>query len=164
LGGPGHDKRLWRICLFERLLAGHRRLEQLIHRTLAAVPDRELRGDTDWLPSLIDGLEALRREAAQHFHEEEMGGCLEEAVAHCPRLSHELTQAEKEQRELLANLDELIADARRLRLPSLRDVQLLGQDVRTVVRKLRAHEAVENRIIEHGFSISLENDDPLATH
>jgi|SRR4051812_11643085 hypothetical protein len=148
----------------ERLLAEHRRLEQLIHRTLGALPDWESPGDTDWLPSVIDGLTAIRQEAADHFREEEMGGCLEEAVAHCPRLSHDLTCAQREQRELLSDLDELIARARDFRLPSIRDAQALGQELRALVHKLRAHEAVENRIIEHGFSISLENDDPLATH
>jgi len=148
----------------ERLLAEHRRLEQLIHRTLTAIPDRELLGDTDWLPLLIDGLEAIRREAAQHFHEEEMGGCLEEAVVHCPRLSHELTRAEHEQRDLLSELDELMARARRLRSPSLGEAQMLDQELRALLHKLRAHEAIENRIIEHGFSLSLENEDPLATH
>src|SRR5689334_15788109 len=99
----------------ERLLAEHRRLEHLIHRTLAALPDWESSRDADWLPSVIDGLAAIRQEAANHFLEEEMGGCLEEAVAHCPRLSHELTRAEREQRELLSDLDELIARARDFR-------------------------------------------------
>jgi hypothetical protein len=148
----------------ERLLAEHRRLEHLIQRTLAAVPDEESPGDSDWLPALIDGIEAIRGEAAQHFREEEMGGCLEEAVVHCPRLSHELTRAEHEQRDLLSELDELMARARRLRSPSLGEAQMLDRELRALVHKLRAHEAIENRIIEHGFSLSLENEDPLGTH
>src|SRR5437879_4637587 len=93
----------------QRLLAEHRRLERLIHHTLAAVVEPTA---GQWLPCLLEGLLAIRQEVAQHFHEEEIGGCLEEAVAHCPRLSHDLKQAEKEQCELLANFDDLIAHVR----------------------------------------------------
>src|SRR5207237_1194293 len=86
----------------EHLLAEHRRLEQLIHRTLAALPAWESADTSGWLPRMIEGLKAIRQEAANHFREEELGGCLEEAVAHCPSLSSEFTRAEKEQQELLA--------------------------------------------------------------
>lgn len=144
----------------EHLVTEHHRLEQLIHRTLAALPDWETPHTAHWLPPLIEGLEAIRREAAQHFHEEEMGGCLEEAVAHCPSLSRELTRAEKEHRELLADLDELIARAHQLHAPSVRDAQIFSQELRAVIHKLRVHEAAENHIIEHGFAVSLENEDP----
>jgi len=144
----------------ERLVTEHHRLEQLIRRTLASLPDWDAPSTGHWLPVLLEGLEAIRHEAAQHFHEEEMGGCLEEAVAHCPSLSGELTRAEKEQRELLADLDDLIARARQLDAPSTRDAQIFSQELRAVIHKLRAHEAAENRIIEHGFAVSLENEDP----
>jgi hypothetical protein len=140
----------------EHLLAEHRRLEQLIHRTLATLPAWDAPSGGEWLPAIMDGLQAIRREAAEHFREEEMGGCLEEAVAHCPRLSSELTRAEREQRELLADLDELIARAGQLHAPSIRDAHILGQELRAVIHKLRSHEATENHIIEHGFAVSLD--------
>jgi len=143
----------------EHLLSEHRRLEQLIQRTLVALPEWDAPDISAWLPHMIEGLKAIRQEAADHFREEELGGCLEEAVIHCPLLSRELTHAEKEQRALLADLDDLLDRARQLHEPTIREAHALGQELRAVVQKLRAHEAVENHIIERGFSISLENAD-----
>ena len=129
-------------CVYEYIhwcmhLPKKRRLEQLIHRTLAALPAWEAPTSGQWLPAIIDGLEAIRQEAAHHFREEEMGGCLEEAVAHCPSLSGELTRAEREQQELLADLDELLDRARQLHEPTIREAHALGQELRAVVQKLR---------------------------
>ena len=79
----------------EHLVTEHHRLEHLIRRTLASLPDWDAPNSGRWLPALLAGLEAIRHEADQHFREEEMGGCLEEAVAHCPSLSGELTRGKR---------------------------------------------------------------------
>src|SRR5438128_1482250 len=92
----------------EHLLAEHRRLDHLISQTLAALPAWEETDASSRLPQIIEGLTAIRQELAQHFHEEEEGGCLDEAVSRCPRLSREVTRVESEHSKLLADLDEMI--------------------------------------------------------
>jgi hypothetical protein len=135
----------------EHLVAEHRRLDELIQRTLADLPDWELVDAADWQPRLIENLTAVRQAMARHFREEEEGGCLEEAVAHCPSLSTDVLHLEAEHGRLLADIDDLILRAERLQQPTTRDAHVLGQELRTVVRALVAHEANEDRVIERGF-------------
>jgi len=136
---------------FEHLLAEHRRLNQLIHQTLKALPEWEV-GGLEWPPRLIENLTAIRQEMARHFREEAQGGCLEEAVAHCPSLSTEVLHIEAEHGRLLADIDDLILKTKRIQQPTPRDAHALGQELRAVVNALRAHEAQETRVIERGFS------------
>jgi Hemerythrin HHE cation binding domain len=136
---------------FDHLMAEHRRLDELIHQTLKAPPDWE-EGDVDWPPRLVEHLTAIRQEMAHHFREEEEGGCLEEAVAHCPSLSTEVLHIEAEHNRLLADMDDLILRAKRLERPKPRDARALGQELQAVVHALRAHEAEETRVIERGFT------------
>jgi Hemerythrin HHE cation binding domain len=143
----------------DHLLAEHRRLDQLIRRTLASLPCWEESDVSAWTPRMVAGLEAIRRELAQHFREEEAGGCLEEAVARCPALSSEVRQIEGEHQGLLGALDELILSCQRLTQPTARDAHALGQELRALVHRLRAHEALENRIMQRGFGISLEHEE-----
>src|SRR5262245_65770630 len=91
----------------EHLTAEHRRLDQHIHQTLARLPDWEQRDSANWITELLAGLAAIRQELVRHFEEEEGGGCLEEAVAHCPGLAAEVSAIEAEHANLLGDLDEL---------------------------------------------------------
>jgi len=143
----------------DHLLAEHRRLDRLVSQTLAALPNWEAPDSTDWLPAMMAGLTAMRQELAQHFREEEAGGCLEEAVAHCPALSLDVNRAAAEHSHLLGDLDELLVRCRKLIRPTDRDAHILGQELRAVVDKLHAHEAQEDQIIQRGFGVCLENED-----
>jgi len=143
----------------EHLLAEHRRLDHLISRTMAALPSWGENGASQWLPRLVEGLNAIRQELAQHFHEEEDGGCLEEAVSRCPGLSSEVARVESEHSKLLADLDELIRRAQPLSGSKPDDARVLGQKLRAIVLELHAHEALENQIMARGFGRSLENED-----
>jgi hypothetical protein len=140
----------------DHLVAEHRRLDQLIRATLATLPSWEETNVEAWLPRMVEGLTAIRQEIAHHFLEEEQGGCLEEAVAYCPSLSDEVIHIEAEHPTLLADLDELIERARSLKEPTTRDGHVLGQELRAIARKLRAHEAHENRIVGRGFGVCIE--------
>jgi iron-sulfur cluster repair protein YtfE (RIC family) len=143
----------------DHLLAEHRRLDQLIRRTLAALPSWEESDVASWLARMLDGLQAIRQELAQHFREEEGGGCLEEAVARCPALSPEVQRIEQEHERILGQLDELILAGQHLAQPTAREAHVLGQELRALVHQIRAHEALENRIMQRGFGVCLENED-----
>jgi len=143
----------------EHLLAEHRRLDHLISQTMAALPGWDEIDAWQWLPRLVEGLNAIRHELAQHFHEEEDGGCLEEAVSRCPGLSSEVARVESEHAKLLADLDELIRRAQPLSGSKPDEARVLGQKLRAIVLELHAHEALENQIMARGFGRSLENED-----
>jgi iron-sulfur cluster repair protein YtfE (RIC family) len=143
----------------EHLTAEHRRLDQLIHQTLARLPNWEQNESSDWPAELITGLAAIRDELARHFQEEEAGGCLEEAASLCPGLSSEVTAIEADHARLLTELDELINRARQLTKPTAREAHALGQELRALANDLHAHEARENQIMQRGFGVGLENDD-----
>src|SRR6266850_3554698 len=116
----------------DHLLAEHRRLDHLISRTVATLPSWDDTDAATWLPGMMAGLTAIREELAHHFQEEEAGGCLEEAVAHCPGLSSEVAQVEADHAKLLADLDELIQRAGQLTVPSARDAHVVGQELQAV--------------------------------
>jgi hypothetical protein len=147
-----------RFAYVDHMRAEHRRLEQLLRRTLAALPAWEEADDTQWLPRMVKGLEAIRDELAHHFHDEEEGGCLEEAVARCPALSPEVRQVEREHDDLLAHLDELILRCRSAAAPTPDQARALDQEFRQIVRELKLHEAQEDRIMQRGFNVCVNSD------
>jgi hypothetical protein len=104
------------------------------------------------LEELIRSLTNLRVELAQHFAEEEAGGCVEEAVSHAPWLGREASDLEREDPELLGLLDGLIAAVKR-RPKSIKEVD---KDFRQFVDRLRHHEAAESRIIAISFGMDAE--------
>src|SRR5262245_45018033 len=139
--------------------AEHRRLDDLIRRTLQALQVWEENDDASGTQPLIAGLSAIRQELAQHFAEEEAGGCLEEAVARCPSLSGEAKRIQAEHGRLVDSVDDLIQQCRRTRRRTRRDVRALEQELRAVAHELRRHEEEENQILERGFSVCLEHTD-----
>ena len=143
----------------EHLTAEHRRLDQLIHQTLARLSDWEQNELSNWPAELLTGLVAIRDELARHFQEEEAGGCLEEAASLCSGLSNEVTAIEAEHAKLLSELDELIDRARQLTRPAAREAHALGQELRALAHAVRLHEARENQIMQRGFGVGLESDD-----
>lgn len=148
-----------KFAYVEHMLAEHQRLEQLIRRTVGSVPNWEELDAQEWLPKMMSGLVAIRTELAHHFRNEEQGGCLEEAVARCPQLSAEVQRIEGEHGEILARLSDLIDRCQcRTRLTPQKAVAI-EQELRQIVHELRVHERAENRIMQQGFSVSLEQED-----
>jgi hypothetical protein len=103
-------------------------------------------------------LRRLREELSHHFAEEEAGGCLEEAVSQCPRLGPEATRIEAEHGELLAQMDQLIAQAMDLD-DSVANRVAFDHALEDLRRQLLAHEAAENDVLRQGFGTNLNGDD-----
>jgi hypothetical protein len=144
----------------DHLQSEHRRVEQLICHAAAALPNWEETDPAAWQPRVVEGLLAIRNEMAHHFHNEEQGGCLEEAVAHCPNLSSEVARIEGEHTRLLADIDDLIRSTEQIEHPTVLDAQILRQELRAIVQALRDHEAAENRVMQRGFGLDPENREP----
>src|SRR5262245_37229875 len=95
----------------EHLIAEHRRIHRMLrlaHHTIIGAQGSQ----QDAPPAVVVRvLQQVREELEHHFAQEESGGCLHEAVSRCPPLSAEAHRIEAEHRELLQDVDRLIAQA-----------------------------------------------------
>jgi len=148
-----------KFAYVDHMLTEHRRLDQLVRRTTSALPSWEEMDAQDWLPRMTNGLVAIRTELAHHFHDEEQGGCLEEAVARCPQLSAQVQKIEGQHEEILTRLNELIDRCQCAGKLTPQQSLAIEQELRQIVGELRVHESLENRIMQQGFSVCLENED-----
>jgi len=143
----------------DHLLAEHRRLHAMLLQARSAIseggsPDRA----DDSFADVVRVLRNVRQELQHHFAEEEAGGCLEQAVSHCPRLSAELRRIEAEHPEMLNEIDRLIAQA----LDGEQTVEnrlALENEFDDLCRQLHAHEAAENNLLRQGFGANVNGDE-----
>ena len=141
----------------EHLLAEHRRLHNMLRLARAALrhsagPDRDAT-----TADIVRILRQVREEIAHHFADEEAGGCIEEAVSRCPRLSAEANRVQAEHPELLNRLDALIADV----LDSGHTVAnriAVQREFDELSQLLHAHEAAENDLLRQGFGVQVNGD------
>jgi hemerythrin len=145
----------------DHLLAEHRRLHGMLHRARNSIvhsggPDHDAS-----TADIVRVLRQIREELAQHFAEEEAGGCLEEAACHCPRLTPDVKTVEAEHAELLAEIDRLIAEALDSEQSVANRIQLL-HDFEQLYHALCAHEAAENTILRQAFGSNLNGDEAEA--
>jgi hemerythrin len=145
-------------CYVEHLLAEHRRLHGLLRSVRTTIV--ESRGPDGDVSSadIVRALRQLREELKHHFIEEEAGGCLDEAVSRCPRLSAEDRRIEAEHPRLLEGVDRLIAQA----LDSDESVEkrvALGMAFDELRRHLESHEAAENTLLRQAFGTNFNGDE-----
>jgi hypothetical protein len=132
------------------ILAEHRRLHALLRNTRSAIlqcgsPDRDAT-----TADIVRVLTNVRGELAHHFAEEDAGGCLEEAVSRCPRLSAQAQRVQAEHPELLRQIDKLIAEVLDSR-QTLENRIVFEKEFDELCGLLHAHEAAENDLLRQGF-------------
>jgi len=103
---------------------------------------------------LVDQLRSLREELENHFHEEEIGGCLDEAVARKPALGKEFDRLQLEHPRLLKDIDRLI-DAMDQRRLSDSQRKIVTTEFSAFIDRLQKHEMAEEQILEDGFGVYL---------
>jgi hypothetical protein len=131
------------------LNAEHRRLEESLRR-VEELWQHKVPRPPHFSARLAGGLSELRAALARHYEDEEEGGCLEEAVAHLPTLSREVTKLNREHSQVLSTMDQLIAQVRTLR-PGNQEWAEIERDFQAIAERLRAHEAAESRILKASF-------------
>ena len=139
------------------LLAEHRRLHKMISQARASIvqsrgPDRDASAS-----DIVQALVHIRGELAHHFADEEAGGCLDEAVSRCPRMSPEVQRIEAEHAELLREIDLLIAQAKDTQ-PSVADRIALERDFDRLCQQLATHEAAENAVLRQAFGANFNGE------
>jgi hypothetical protein len=130
----------------------HQRLRALqgeLNNVSAAAIDEPLRERM-----LATGLQ-LYEDLANHFREEESGGCMEYAASRVPGLAAEVQNLEHEHPLILGQLRRLIAEVR-AEAPGTLPVAEVKQKFDAFVVSLLSHEARENRVVERGFNMSME--------
>lgn len=143
------------VCYVRHLAAEHRRLHGILRRlqdslVYAVGPD-----EAPTFTEVVRILGRLRDELAHHFAQEEAGGCLDEAVSHCPRLSAEARRIGAEHPELLAEADRLIARVQQLEPTSVNQFAL-QREFESFFHNIRAHEKSESDLLRQGFGTSYE--------
>jgi iron-sulfur cluster repair protein YtfE (RIC family) len=141
----------------DHLAAEHRRLHNMIRNARFAMI-HSAGADHDATPADVNRvLTQMRDELAHHFREEEGGGCMDEAVSRCPRLSGDVRRIESEHPELLARLDALIVAAADIE-KSVRHRVEFEADLDNFCRQICAHEAAENEILRQAFGYNVNGD------
>ncbi len=139
----------------EQVKAEHYGLEQLLRQLEAAFALARAR---KWLsgstPRLVELVSELHDQIERHFAQEEVGGYMEEALSRAPRFSTRVETLLKQHHELARAVRDLLSRAQGGRdNPGIWDS--LDDDLRALIKKLKAHEAGENHIIEAAFNEDL---------
>ena len=136
----------------QQVRAEHYDLEQLLHQIENAFDSARAQ---EWPPAstprLSGLLSELRDQIERHFAQEEVGGYLEEALSLAPRFSGQAHALLKQHAELSQVVRDLQARAKGDK-PAWNS---LYADLLVLLKKLKAHETGENRIIEAAFNEDL---------
>jgi len=142
----------------DHLRAEHLRIQRMLRQIREALQAQETTPGESQFSVIAENLRNLRTELANHFREEEGGGCMEEAVAFNPHLSAEVRLVEAQHPLLLAAVDTLIM---RVAQPSvMQQIEPLRQELDDLAMLLTRHEEAETGVLERGFGVYLE-DEPL---
>lgn len=141
------------------LLSEHRELFQQLSalRTMLA---SESPPGCDRLRELGRAITALRGHLADHFHQEESGGFIEEAVARMPRLGSAATEVLGQHGALLADLDRIVARFGNAgEAPCAEEWRGMHEAFDAFMRRMQAHERAENAVVQQGYNEDLGLDD-----
>lgn len=142
----------------DHLRAEHLRIQRMLRQIREALLAQETNPGESQFSVIAEHLRNMRTELANHFREEEGGGCLEEAVAFNPHLSAEVRLVEAQHPLLLAAVDKLLLQAAQPNI--MPQVAQLRQDLDDLAMLLTCHEEAETRVLERGFGVYLE-DEPV---
>lgn len=138
------------------LKAEHRELHQRLRTLQSALNQvQAILVDEPLRDRMLETALQLRQDLAHHFHQEDTGGCMEYAVSLVPGLGPEARALTAEHPALLITLDAIIAELRSAQ-PMELSVAHVKQKFDAFVVQLLSHEARENRIIERGFNLPLD--------
>lgn len=143
-------------CYIDHLVAEHRRLHGVLRKVRSSLVYAVGPDEAPSFTEVVRIIIGMRNELARHFAQEEAGGCLEEAVSHCPKLSAEAGRIEAEHPQLLAEADRLIAQARQL-LPTSVNQVALQREFENLFCKIRTHEKSESELLRQAFGTDFED-------
>ena len=132
----------------------HRHINEAVHDVVSLFSTETAANSKELVEQLAQKLRVLRAELAKHFAEEDAGGCIEEAISHCPSVSQAATTLEGQHSLLLAHLDRLIEQTRKRTTDE--DPSQLQVNINDFAKQLNAHESLENQIMQDAFGTGVD--------
>lgn len=135
------------------LAAEHRRLHQAILQVEGEFQEHWRERDR---ARVKVRLADLRRQLQEHFAAEDKGGCLEEAVCRCPRLSPQVAILQHQHASILDEIDTVISrvDGEN---PGVEGA--VAFSFSHLIQRIAEHEQAENRVLEQAFGSDQGNHD-----
>ena len=139
----------------EQVRAEHYGLEQVLHQLAETMETAQaLQWPAASTQRLVELLTELRDQIECHFTQEEIGGYMEEALSRAPRFSAQAAALLKQHAEFARELHDLLARSQAGRdNPGI--WKQMHAELQAFLKRLKAHEAGENRIIEAAFNEDL---------
>jgi hypothetical protein len=100
--------------------------------------------------------EDLYDDLAHHFSEEDAGGCMEYAASRAPGLAGEVRALEQEHPALLGQLRNIVTQLQAATPGAARTAEFIAAFDAFFVRLL-SHEARENRVVERGLNLVIDD-------
>jgi iron-sulfur cluster repair protein YtfE (RIC family) len=140
---------------YVQAVAEHRELHAAVERIHKLLTDRP---DGDATPEHVAeatrDIRELRDKLAQHFAQEEEGGYLEEAVGRFPQVALQAETLQRQHGTLLKLANLMLADAETGdKAPAV--WRKLQADYDPFAKRLHAHEAAENVLLQRAFNEDL---------
>lgn len=107
------------------------------------------------LLELRDRLGATHAHVTEHFRFEEQNGYMDVVRKREPRLERTIQHLAEEHRQLAGSLDSLIGEANK----STSLGELLRNEVREWIERVRLHESRENDLIQDAFNLDIGAED-----
>ncbi len=139
----------------EQVRAEHYGLEQVLHQLTETMATAQAQ---QWPASstrhLVVLLTELINQMECHFAQEEVGGYMEEALSRAPRFSAQVAVLLRQHAEFANELRDLLARSQGGG-DNPEFWKQLRAELQALLKRLKAHEAGENRIIEAAFNEDL---------
>ena len=142
------------VAFAKAFAAEHREMRHLVAALRDAV-NRNRPWSREAAREAVKAAEAMRVHLHHHFAQEEEGGYLEQALAMAPRFNDEAQVLLGQHATMLQLIDRVVEATK----GALEDAELWPQlrlQVKDLLRKLTAHEAAENRIVQQAFNVGVE--------
>lgn len=128
-------------------------IEEFVKQTLRDEPD------PDRIEELRDRLRKLGHPLQRHFELEETGGFLEGVDVSQPSTQQKVDELPREHRELVDKVYWLVQELDHFLEVGRISVSALREQIEKLFATLRAHEAVENELLQESFYLELGTGD-----
>ena len=105
----------------------------------------------DWRIQFIGKLQDLKQKLTSHFEFEEQGGFMAEVIDEAPQLLNQVKELEIEHKQILANLDGVVKDFKKLGVKDDLELQDIFNQVSRILNELHHHEMTENELLQSAF-------------
>jgi hypothetical protein len=140
---------------YVQAVAEHRELHaavELIRKSLVARNEQEV--DAKDVKLALCEIRCLRDKLDRHFAQEEEGGYLEEAVGRLPQVAPQADNLQRQHGALLKLANLMLADAEAEK-DAAHAWRKLRTDYDAFAKRLHAHEAAENVLLQRAFNEDL---------